>query len=55
MAGETLAILLLAMKSLRKAKGGIHYEGVNATLPVDSERVSNEEILNNKHTEKMRS
>ena len=35
MAGETLAILL-AMKSIRKAKGGETYAGTTITLPVDN-------------------
>jgi hypothetical protein len=35
MAGESLAILL-AMKSIRKAKGGEHYQGTKITLPVDN-------------------
>jgi hypothetical protein len=38
MAGETLAILL-AMKSIRKAKAGEHYIGTKITLPVDNESV----------------
>ena len=36
MAGETLAILI-AMKSIRKAKGGATYTGTKITLPVDNE------------------
>ena len=36
MAGETLAILL-AMKSIRTAKGGVSYTGTKITLPVDNE------------------
>ena len=36
MAGETLAILI-AMKSIRKAKGGATYTGTKSTLPVDNE------------------
>ena len=45
MAGETLAILL-AMKSVRKAKGGATYTGTKITLPVDNE--SAEKIPNNR-------
>jgi hypothetical protein len=36
MAGETLAIIL-AMKSVREAKGGETYNGMKITLPVDNE------------------
>ena len=36
MAGETLAILI-AMKSIREAKGGATYTGTKITLPVDNE------------------